>query len=194
MPTVNVVSLHAIAKTEPYHTSVESLHFELDGIVGDRHRGFHRPAFNADDQRAGTLRRNERMWSAVSTEELHAISTAMDLDGELTPNDLTANLCFSGFGELSKLPKGSLLTFPSGLTLLVEEFCEPCLEKGQALQSRFATRSGRSIGPGAFGKAAAVRRGLVGIVERSGVARVGDTVDIKIYSHPRHLALNERSS
>lgn len=190
MTTVTVVSLHAITKMDPEHTAVESLAFELDGIVGDKHRGLQRPAFASDRQSTGTRRRNERMWSAVSVEELHDISLAMDLDGELSPADVTANICFSGFGELSKLPKGSLLTFPSGLELVVEAFCAPCLEKGQALQARFSTRSGRPIGPGAFGKAAATRRGLVGVVENAGVANVGDTVDVTVYSHPRHLALN----
>jgi hypothetical protein len=129
------------------------------------------------------------MWLAISVEELRQISEDMELDGTLTPADITANLCFDGFDEISKLPKGSLLKFPSGLELVVEEFCAPCLDKGQKLRARYRKKDGSELGPGAFGKAAKVRRGALGVVNFPGVARVGDVVDIHVYAHPRHLAL-----
>ena len=47
--------------------SVKQLEFHLDGIIGDRHAGFERVTWEGDDkQAAGTKRRNERQWSAIS--------------------------------------------------------------------------------------------------------------------------------
>ena len=189
MPKVTVVSLCAVTEMDPERKPVDSLEFDIDGIVGDKHRGHTRRTHVSEPPPEGTLRRNERMWLAVSAEELEEIGKDMDLDGTLTPADLTANICFEGFDEISKLPKGSLLKFPSGLELVVEEFCAPCLDKGQKLKERYRKKDGSELGPGAFGKAAKLRRGVLGVVNFPGVARVSDVVDITIYSHPRHLAL-----
>lgn len=189
MPQATVVSLCAVTEMDPDRKPVDELEFGLDGIVGDKHRGHHRHTHVSEPPPEGTLRRNERMWLAISTEELAQVSRDMDLDGTLTPGDISANICFEGFDQISKLPKGSLLTFPSGLELVVEEFCAPCLDKGQKLRERYRRKDGSEFGPGAFGKAAKVRRGVLGVVNFPGVVQVGDTVDIKIYSHPRHLAL-----
>ena len=92
-----------------------SLDAQLDGLVGDRHGAIEREAWGAGDKQAeGVIRRNERQWSAVSVEELAAIAEAMDLKEPLTASSLGANLCLSGVPELSQLPKGSILKFPSG--------------------------------------------------------------------------------
>jgi hypothetical protein len=64
------------------HASIE---VELDGIVGDTHRSYVRKTWAGDKQPEGTLRRNERQWSAVSVEELAAIQEAMDLAEAPTP-------------------------------------------------------------------------------------------------------------
>jgi hypothetical protein len=61
-----------------------SLQLELDGIVGDRHRALMREAWKGDKQPQGTIRRNERQWSAVSVEELAAMEQHMDLQEPLT--------------------------------------------------------------------------------------------------------------
>ncbi len=51
--------------------STATLSLELDGIVGDRHRGFSREAWAGDDKEPeGTVRRNERQWSGMSIEEI----------------------------------------------------------------------------------------------------------------------------
>lgn len=189
MPQARIVSLCAVTEMDPDRGTVEELTFELDGIVGDKHRGHLRHTHASEPPPEGTPRRNERMWLATSVEELRQISEDMGLNDTLTPADLTANMCFEGFDEISKLPKGSLLKFPSGLELVVEEFCAPCLDKGQKLRERYRRRNGSELGPGAFGKAAKTRRGVLGVVNFPGVARVGDDVDIHVYSHPRHLAL-----
>ena len=190
MPTARVVALHAISKMNLERPASDSLTFEVDGIVGDRHRGHLRSTFKADKQPLGMVRRNERMWSAVSVEEIAQISSEMGLAEPLTAADMTANIVFEGFPELSRLPKGTLLKFPSGLELLVEEFCTPCLDKGEELAGRYTRADGGELGPTAFPKASKLSRGLVGIVDFAGEACVGDEVEIVIYEHPSWLALS----
>ncbi|MDJ0916541.1 MAG: hypothetical protein QNJ05_02180 [Woeseiaceae bacterium] len=184
---IRVVELHAYSKMDPARTPADSLQFEVDGIVGDRHRGHLRAAFSNDKQQKGTMRRNERMWSAISVEELAQISADMGLDGVIEPKDVTANLCLEGAPDLSKLPKGSILRFPSGLELLVEEFCTPCMDKGEMLRQKYRRSDGGELLPTAFAKASKLSRGLVGIVEVAGAVSAGDTVEIIEYAHPSWL-------
>ena len=184
---ITVVELHAYTKTDPSRPSVDSLHFEVDGIVGDRHRGHLRAAFSDDRQQKGTMRRNERMWSAISVEELRQISADMGLHEVIEPKDVTANLCLEGAPDLSKLPKGTILKFPSGLELLVEEFCTPCMDKGEMLRQKYRRADGGELLPTAFAKASKLSRGLVGIVEVAGAANVGDVVEVIEYAHPPWL-------
>ena len=57
-----------------------SLDFAFDGIVGDRHRGLTRKAWeHTDKQPGGTERRNERQWSAVAQEDLDQASQVLSL-------------------------------------------------------------------------------------------------------------------
>lgn len=184
---ITVVALHAYSKMEPDRPGVDSLEFAIDGIVGDRHRGHSRPAFSSDKQPKGTMRRNERMWSAISAEELRQISSDMGLSEILEPKDVTANIGFNGAPHLSKLPKGTTLSFPSGLVLVVEEFCTPCLDKGEKLRQQYRQADGSELQPTAFAKASKLSRGVVGIVEVAGIARVGDVVEVSEYAHPSWL-------
>ncbi len=161
----------------------------LDGIVGDRHRGYERKAWAAGDkQPGGTIRRNERQWSAVSVEELGAIADAMDLDAPLDAADLGANLCLQGIAALSSLPKGSLLKFPSGAELVVVEYNPPCRDMGASLAARYQTRTGRTLPDTAFPKAAKLLRGVVGVVDVPGTIAAGDTVEVVVYEPPSWLA------
>ena len=106
--------------------SCNSIKAELDGLTGDRHRSFERESWGAGyKQPEGTRRRNERQWSAVSIEELAEITTAMDLKEPLLAATLGANLCLEGIPNLSRLPKGTILKFPSGAELMVEEYNHP---------------------------------------------------------------------
>jgi MOSC domain-containing protein YiiM len=182
-----VVSVHAgsnddMSKEE--HTSIE---VELDGIVGDAHRSYSRKAWAGDKQAEGTVRRNERQWSAVSIEELGEIQESMNLTGAPTPTELGANLCLSGVRQLSRLPKGTVLKFPSGTELIVEEYNPPCHDMGKKLASTHTTRSGEPLPSTAFSKAAKLNRGLVGVVEVSGVINAGDEVQIELYETPSWL-------
>lgn len=163
------------------------IRIELDGVVGDAHRSFSRECWTGDKQDKGTVRRNERQWSAVSVEELAEISAAMDLVDTLTPGELGANLCISGIPQLSRLPKGTLLRFPSGTELVVVEYNPPCRDMGEKLAATHTTRSGEPLGPTAFSKAAKLTRGIVGVVDVPGTVSEGDEVAVEVYETPAWL-------
>ena len=172
----------------------ESIQAELDGIVGDRHRSHHRSAWAGDKQAEGTVRRNERQWSAMSVEEIADISHAMDLAEPLSAAQLGANICLSGVPQLSRLPKGTILKFPSGAELMVEEYNPPCHGMGQELADTMQSRSGRPIESTVFSKAAKLTRGIVGVVEVPGEIKAGDDVSIEVYQTPPWLVRDGNES
>jgi hypothetical protein len=182
-----VVSVHAGSNDDLSKEERPSIQVELDGIVGDAHRVFSRECWSGDKQPQGTVRRNERQWSAVSAEELSDIARAMDLADSLTPTELGANLCLSGIRDLSRLPKGTVLKFPSGAELIVEEYNPPCHDMGKKLAGLHTTRSGEPLSSTAFSKAAKLTRGIVGVVEVPGQISAGDEVEVDLYETPSWL-------
>ncbi len=183
-----VVSVHVGAQDELGKEEHPGVQLELNGIVGDRHQSYERSCWAGDKQAEGTIRRNERQWSAVSTEELAEIQAAMDLSESLTAASLGANLCITGIAELSRLPKGTVLKFPSGAELIVEEYNPPCHGMGKKLASRYTTKSGEPLSSTAFSKAAKLIRGIVGSVEVAGTISAGDEVTVELYETPAWLA------
>ncbi len=170
----------------------DSLQAEMDGFLGDRHAALQRKAWGAGDkQQKGTIRRNERQWSAISQAELESISQEMDLSEVITAGIIGANLCFAGLPSFSLIPKGSTFKFPSGAELLVEEYNPPCLDMGKELASKYLTSSGKPIHDTAFAKAAQYSRGLVGVVEVPGLIKVGDEVEVFIYRPPDWMQSHE---
>lgn len=182
-----VISVHSGSNDDLSKDERPTIQVELDGVVEDRHRAFERSAWHGDKQPEGTTRRNERQWSAVSVEELAEIGDAMDLAEQLTAASVGANLCLSGIGELSRLPKGTLLKFPSGAELAVEEYNPPCHDMGKQLAARHTTRSGEPLSSTAFSKAAKLKRGVVGVVEVAGTISAGDAVTVELYETPAWL-------
>ncbi len=186
--TAKVVSVHAGSNDDLSKEQRPSIQAELDGIVGDRHRSYSRKTWRGDKQPQGTVRRNERQWSAVSVEELADIQKNMDLKEPLSAASLGANLCFKGLPDLSRLPKGTLLKFPSGAELIVEEYNPPCRHMGQSLATLHDTNSGKPLSATAFSKAAKLCRGVVGVVEVAGQINAGDEVTVILYDAPTWLA------
>ena len=182
-----MVSVHAGADDTLEKPDRPCIQLELDGVVGDRHRGHYRKAWAGDKQPKGTLRRNERHWSAVSSEELQEITRVMDLRYPLLPSTLGANLCVQGVAEFSRLPKGTLFKFPSGAELSVEEYNPPCLPMGEKLAATQETNSGKPLSTTTFSNAARLMRGLVGVVEVPGEIFAGDVLEIILYEHPGWL-------
>jgi len=186
--TATVVSVHAGGSDQLSKDEQSSIIVELDGVVGDRHRSYSRETWAGDKQPKGTVRRNERQWSAVSVEELAEIQEAMDLTEPLTATTLGANLCFEGIAELSRLPKGTIMRFPSGAELMVAEYNPPCLDMGTKLAETMQTRSGTPLENTKFSKASKLLRGVVGVVEVAGIINPGDEVEVILYEHPSWLA------
>jgi MOSC domain-containing protein YiiM len=185
--SARVVSVHAGSNDDLSKQEHSTIQVELDGIVGDRHRSHERSTWSGDKQPEGTTRRNERQWSAVSVEELAAITDKMDLSEPLSATDLGANICLAGVDELSRLPKGTVLKFQSGAELMVEEYNPPCHDMGKKLAEKYTTRSGEPLPSTAFSKAAKLIRGVVGVVEVAGTISAGDEVTAELYETPAWL-------
>ena len=185
--TAKVVSVHSGSNEDLSKQEHESIELELEGIVGDRHRSYVRDTWKGDKQPYGTVRRNERQWSAVSVEELAEISAAMDLTETITAESVGANLCIEGVPELSRLPKGTLLKFASGAELIVEEFNPPCSGMSKKVAALHQTNSGDVISDTAFSKAAKLTRGIVGVIEATGTISAGDEVTVEPYETPSWL-------
>lgn len=180
--TGRVVSVHAGSNDDLSKEARESITVALDGIVGDRHRGYVRKCWAGDKQPEGSTRRNERQWSAMSVEELAEIAAGMGADGPLTAASTGVNLCIEGIPALSRLPKGTLLRFPSGAELAVEEYNPPC-RLMSAIQGKL-----HGVPETAFSKAATLKRGIVGVVEAAGTIGAGDEVTVVLYETPAWLA------
>ena len=119
----NVVSVFVGAGGTLGKCSESRLEFAFDGIVGDRHRGLTRKAWElTDKQPGGTERRNERQWSAVAQEDLDQVSEALSLNAPLSAGDVAVNLSISGVADFSRLPRGTTLVFEGGVVLMVEEY------------------------------------------------------------------------
>ena len=182
-----VVSVHAGNKDDLSKPARPVIQVQLDGIDGDRHQSYLRTTWPGDKQPTGTVRRNERQWSAVSLEELAEIQAELGLAEALNAADLGANLCLSGIHQLSRLPKGTILRFPSGAELAVEEYNPPCRDMGGMLAEKYTTHAGVPFSGTAFCKAAKLKRGVVGVIEVAGPVSVGDDVVVEICQTPSWL-------
>ncbi|MDH4072506.1 MAG: hypothetical protein OEV41_05310 [Gammaproteobacteria bacterium] len=177
-----VVSVHSGSNEDLSKEAHASIMVELDGIVGDHHRGYVRKCWAGDKQAEGSTRRNERQWSAVSVEELAEIAADMGSADAISAASVGTNLCIEGIPSLSRLPKGTMLKFPSGAELIVEEYNPPCRHMS-AIQGKL-----HGVSETAFSKASALKRGIVGVVEAAGAITAGDTVTVVIYETPAWLA------
>ena len=183
--TGTVASLYISNNSDISNESTETIQVEFDGIVEDKHRSYMRGAYEGESVPAGTVRRNDRQWSAVSLEELTKIQESMELETTLTAATLTANLCFEGIPNFSQLPKGSQLCFPSGAILMVEDYNPPCSYMSEKIAQTHTTTSGQPPKRLAFVKAAKRLRGLVGVVDVVGVINAGDEVTVKVFDSSR---------
>jgi hypothetical protein len=179
-----VASLHLGDSEGLGKNARDSLMAEIGGFVGDRHAGPSRGTYEGEWGPKGTIRRNERQWSAVSIEELSTISERLDLSEPLTPDFVGANLCIEGIDELSLLPKGTKLLFPSGAVLLVEEYNPPCADMGALIVESFSSNSGEPLTAQSWLRPAAGRRGVVGVIDLPGEINSGDEVEVWVFEPP----------
>lgn len=164
------------------------LEFALDGIVGDRHRGLSRRAWDlTDKQPGGTERRNERQWSAVAQEDLNRVSETLSLGTPLTAGDVAVNLTIADVPTFSRLPRGTTLTFEGGVVLMVEEYNPPCSRMSHYIAEGHKASTGKKLGDSDFIEAAKFCRGLVGVVEVPGLVSVGEHVTVAAEMLPKWL-------
>ena len=169
-------------------TAQSSLKFAFDGIVGDRHRGLTRKAWEqTDKQPGGTEQRNERQWSAVAQEDLDKASQALNLAKPMSAGDVAVNLSISGIPDFSRLPRGTIITFEGGVVLMVEEYNPPCSRMSQYVAKGHEAATGVPLGEADFIEASKFSRGLVGVVEVPGVVSVGEGVSIAPEVLPKWL-------
>ena len=140
--TGSVASVHTSNNGDMSKELAGTVQAELDGFVGDKYRSYMRGTYEGESVPIGTVRRNDRQWSAVSLEELAKIQEAMELETTLTAADLTANLCFEGIPNFSQLPKGTQLFFPSGAILMVEDYNPPCSYMSEKIAKTHTKKSG----------------------------------------------------
>jgi hypothetical protein len=184
----NLVSVHIGEEDELAKIAQPSVQADLDGFVGDRHKGFSRIAYEGDTEPEGTIRRNNRQWTGVSVEELAIIQARMNLQEPLTAETLGANICIKGIQDFSRLAKGDRLVFPSGATLIVENYNPPCTDMSAKIADLHTTNSGEPIRRLDFCKHAKRIRGVVGSIDVPGVINTGDEVIVQIYK-PSHFDL-----
>lgn len=175
-----LVSVHAGDNADYSKGAKPSVQVELDGFVGDKHRGFERVAASYDPDPTGTIRRNERQWSGVAQEELAIIAERLDLKEPLMAATLGANICVEGIPDFSTLARGSRLVFPSGAVLVIEECNPPCADMGVQVAAVHTTRSGGAVAGKMFPKYALGLRGVVGVVDVAGKIAPGDRVVVEV--------------
>jgi MOSC domain-containing protein YiiM len=181
-----LVSVHIGKENELEKIEQSSVAAKLDGFIGDRHRGYSRVAYEGDTEPEGTVRRNNRQWTGVSVEELAEIQARMDLREPLTAETLGANICVSGIPNFSQLAKGDRLIFPSGATLIVENYNPPCSDMSENIAALHMTKSGEPVRRLDFCKQAKRIRGLVGSIDVPGIINTGDKIMVQHFK-PSHF-------
>jgi hypothetical protein len=179
-----VLSLHLGNRDDLSKPACDSLKAGLEGFDGDKHQGSSRLAWEGEWEPEGTVRRNDRHWSAVSIEELAHITEHLDLAEPLRASTLGANLCLHGIEAFSLLPKGTKLLFPSGAVLVVEEYNPPCSDMGAQIAAKYQTRSGQPLTDKSWLRPASGRRGVVGVIDVPGEIHLGDQVEVRVFEPP----------
>jgi hypothetical protein len=179
-----VYEILSVADTQhPFVTQpCERLALDLSGIPGDVHAGVTRKSGAREPWLPrGTVLRNDRQLSALSSDELAEVAADLGLDA-LPPEWIGGNLLFTGLERFSRIAPGSRLAigcswggsgrFDGGAVLRVEAYNFPCRQSGRAI----AALAGRPELEFAFVKVAAALRGLVLSVDLAGTITPGDAV------------------
>ena len=147
------------------------------GFDGDKHTWLTRKS----DGRTpfyprGTLIRNERQVTIVSSIELAQIAAQMGIP-EIRPEWIGANVLIDSLPRLTLLPPRTRLFFTSGAVLLNTGENNPCTVAGKAIEQQVG-----QVGiTDKFLKAAVHRRGITATVERPGMIHLDDVVTAEVY-------------
>lgn len=149
----------------------------LEGFEGDKHAGLtYQSSVRTPHYPRGTVIRNTRQISIVSTHELDLIAVALGVPVVL-PEWLGANLVIRGIPDLTQLPPSTRLFFPQDTVLVVDGENMPCVFPGNVIQAQYPAIGGLAH---QFPKMAIHRRGVVAWVERPGLVTEGDRVVARI--------------
>ncbi|WP_430132818.1 MOSC domain-containing protein [Neobacillus pocheonensis] len=156
---------------------ISETNLEFGGIRGDRHFGV---TSKADSRQPmyprGTEILNRRQITIVSVEELDRMAEELNVES-LLPEWLGANLLIRGYPELTKLPMGSRILFPSGAGLICMGENQPCTLPGDEIQKHYEDHEKLSFH---FVRAGYKKRGIVCAVESPGKIHENDEVQILI--------------
>jgi len=162
--------------------SVERLILDFEGVaLPDGTRDRHHGATRSADARVpwyarGTVIRNTRQVSIVSTAELAAIAERLGVP-EVRAEWLGANVVLDGVPDLSMLPRGTRLLVKGGVALAVDDQNAPCRQPGRVLAARYPEEPRIEF---RFVEVATRLRGLTAFVERPGPLAVGDAVELRL--------------
>lgn len=157
------------------------VHATLAGFDGDRHAGVTRLSDGRTPKYPrGVSIRNDRQVSLLSVEELEQIAQALALP-KIQAEWLGANMLLRGIPNLSRLPPSTRLYFSGGASLVITSENRPCIHPGRVIAAQYDGQGmARQSLAEEFVCAAQGRRGLVACVERPGVIRAGETVEVEV--------------
>ncbi|MCL6634083.1 MAG: MOSC domain-containing protein [Alicyclobacillus herbarius] len=161
--------------------SVSNIQVDYGGIPGDLHFGLTKRAGVREPMYPrGTEIFNRRQVTVVSMEECALIAEELGVP-EVLPQWLGANIALRGFPNLTKLPVGSRIFFPSGAGLVCEGENLPCTQAGNMVQANYPDVPKLSS---RFVRHALGRRGIICVVERPGKICASETAKVVIYNPP----------
>lgn len=155
----------------------DALELGLEGIPGDRHSGWTRPAdVRVPWVKRGATIRNTRHISIVSVEDLAVVAGRLEIE-RIEPDWVGANVLVEGFANWSWMPRGTRLLGKDGLSLIVEDQNAPCRLAGKGIQDNIPGRKDIELG---FPKVAQGLRGIVASVEHPGTIKAGMAIEARI--------------
>ena len=180
--TARVAGVYVGGKQGTLETQlVEKAYATWNGFMGDSHAGRTRFA-DAREYKKIFPRDceilNLRQWSGVSLEQLRVLTGKLTGQrGTLLAEWLGANLLFEGIQDFSALPAGTQLVFDPWAVLVVTAENGPCVNPGKLIQQHLPDFPGIAAN---FVKEAMGLRGVVGLVKRPGVIRMGSDVTVLV--------------
>jgi hypothetical protein len=162
-------------RTEIETLALAEMPLGFGGYAGDVHAGETRASCSrvTDQYLRGTEIRNTRQVSLVAAEELAVIAGKLGLD-RVAPEWVGASVVVEGIPDFSHLPPSSRLQGPDGVTLTVDMQNRPCRFPAKTIED---AHPGRGKG---FKAAAEGLRGVTAWVEREGVLRLGDALELHV--------------
>jgi hypothetical protein len=154
---------------------VDAITFDWGGPIGDRHAGI---TARADSRlrylyERGTEVRNHRQVSLVDEDEMRRVAANLGVP-DIEPGLIGDNIYTAGLPNLTSTASMTRLVFEGGVVLVVNRENGPCTIAGAMVQKVHGSP------PEAFPKAAIHLRGITAWVERIGVIRVGESIEVVV--------------